>query len=129
LFEKTYKVDFFDANGAYLGHKRVRHGRNAQSPIPPKPPKGYRFDHWEPQVAYVLADTRTTAVYAKKEYLVTFLSETGAVLKQDYVEHGCDAEPPYYYSKQRCQTPTWNGRLTNIQRATVFCAIFDAAIA
>ena len=129
MLEKTYKVEFFDANGSYLGDKRVRHGRTAKAPTPPQPPRGFRFDHWEPQVAFVLSDVRTVAVYSQKEYLVTFLSETGVVLKQEYVLHGHNATPPYYYSKTKSRPAAWNGSLRNIQRPCVFCAVFEAQIA
>ncbi|MDR1927957.1 MAG: hypothetical protein LBQ33_04890 [Oscillospiraceae bacterium] len=129
MLEKTYKVEFFDANGKYLGQKRVRHGRTALCPQPPRPPKGWRFDHWEPQVAFVLKDTVATAVYAPKEYLVTFLSESGVVLKQEYVAHGQDATPPYYYSKKKGRPAAWNGSTRNIQHPCVFCAVFEVRIA
>jgi hypothetical protein len=129
VLEKTYKVDFYDANGVYLGQKRVRHGKTAQSPKPPVPPKGWRFDHWEPQVAFVLCNVRTVAVYSPKEYLVTFLSETGIVLKQEYVPHGQNAAPPHYYSKSKGRKAAWNGSTRNIQRPCVFCAVFEQQIA
>ena len=129
MLEKTYKVEFYDANGAFLGNKRVRHGKTAQAPLQPSPPKGWRFDHWEPQVAFVLNDVRTVAVYTPKEYLVTFLSETGVVLKQDYVPHGQNAVPPHYYSKGKGKMANWNGSTRNIQRPCVFCAVFEQELA
>ncbi|MCL2105587.1 MAG: hypothetical protein FWH26_00745 [Oscillospiraceae bacterium] len=129
MLEKTYKVEFFDANGTFLGDKRVRHGKTAQAPAAPQPPRGWRFDHWEPQVAFVLSDVQTMAVYSPKEYLVTFLSETGVVLKQEYVAHGHNATPPYYYSKLKGKSACWNGSIRNIQRSCVFCAVFEEQIA
>ncbi len=127
MLEKTYKVEFYDANGTFLGNRRVRHGKTAQAPTPPNPPKGWRFDHWEPQVAFVLSDVRTVAVYTPKEYLVTFLSETGIVLKQEYVLHGQNAVPPHYYAKG--QMANWNGSTRNIQRPCVFCAVLERQLA
>jgi hypothetical protein len=125
VLEKTYKVDFFDANGMFLGQRRVRHGKTAQAPKTPSPPKGWRFDHWEPQVAFVLADVRTQAVYTPKEYLVTFLSETGIVLKQEFVPHGQNAAPPHYYSKIKGKMAGWSSSTRNIQRPCVLFATFD----
>jgi hypothetical protein len=113
-----YRVTFWDANGAFLGECCVPHGKTAFPPEKPCPPKGWRFDRWEPQVSYVLCHTQTQAVYVPCEYLVTFLSETGAVLKREYVPHGKDATPPAY---RPCAA--WSGRVTNIQRPQVFYAV------
>ena len=123
MLEKTYQVAFYDDNGTLLGECRVTPGKAAACPAI-RPPKGWRFDRWEPQVNFVLADTRAFAVYVPKEYPVTFLSETGAVLKREYVPHGKDATPPQYACKRKGQ-PNWNGRTTNIQRAQVFRAVFE----
>jgi len=128
MLEKTYRVDFFHANGAFLGGCRVSPGQSARWPLP-TPPKGWRFDRWEPQVSFVLADTRATAVFVPKEYPVTFLSETGAVLKREYVPHGQDATPPPYISKTKGCPASWSGRITNIQHPQVFCAVFERQLA
>ena len=121
--DRICRVEFFDQAGAYLGERYVPRGARAKPPKTPRPPKGWRFDHWEPQVSYVLADVRTTAIYAPKEYLVTFVSETGAVLKREYVPHGQDAAPPLYSTKGRAAS--WNAPTTNIQRPQIFCAMFE----
>ena len=113
---------FYDYNGAFLGECHVAPGKAATGPAV-HPPKGWRFDRWEPQVSFVLANTRAFATYAPKEYPVMFLSETGTVLKREYVSHGKDATPPPYFCKRKGQ-PSWSGRTTNIQRAQVFRAIF-----
>ena len=123
MLGKTYHVEFFDANGAFLGECRAALGKQARAPVP-RPPKGWRFDHWEPQVIYVTGNTRARAVYAPKEYPVTFLSETGALLKREYVPHGKDAHPPQYISKAKGCPANWSGRTTNIQRPQVFRAVF-----
>jgi len=123
MFEKTFLVTFHDCNGAPLGECRVAPGKAAISPRV-HAPKGWRFDHWAPQVSYVLADIQTFAVYVPKEYPVTFLSETGALLKREYVRHGKDATPPPYACKRKGR-PSWSGRTTNIQRAQVFRAMFE----
>jgi hypothetical protein len=124
----TYRVEFFDADGAFLGERRVPPGQNAQPMAPaPRPSKGWRFDHWEPQVSYVHANVRAVAVYTPKEYLVTFLSETGAVLKREYVPHGHDAAPPRY--SPGGNPVRWNGRTQNIQRPQAFCAMIEEQIA
>lgn len=128
MLRKTYTVEFYDANGAFLGKSEVPAGQTARGPVP-KPPKGWRFDRWEPQVAFVISDLQTMAVYAPKEYPVTFLSETGVVLKREYVPHGKDATPPQYVSKTRGCPATWSGRTTNIQRPQVFCAFFERSLA
>jgi len=124
---KTYRVEFFDQNGARLGECRVPYGSAAAPPRPPRPPKGWRFDRWEPQVCYVQGNLRATAVYAPKEYPVTFVSETGRVLKREYVPHGRDATPPPYFSQAKGRAASWNGRTQNIQRAEVFRAVFEIA--
>jgi len=116
-------VEFYDQAGSYLGERFVPRGDSAKPPHAPRPPRGWRFDHWEPQVAFVLADTRATAMYAPKEYLVTFVSETGAVLKREYVPHGHDAAPPPYSTRGRAAC--WNAPTTNIQRPQVFCAMVE----
>ena len=124
----TYRVEFFDADGAFLGERRVPPGQTAQPMAPqPRPSKGWRFDHWEPQVTYVYSNVRAVAVYTPKEYLVTFLSETGAVLKREYVPHGHDAAPPCYSPAGR--PVNWNGRTQNIQRPQAFCAVIEDHIA
>ena len=128
MFEKTFRVEFVDANGAPLGDCRVAPGMAAQCPAT-RPPKGYRFDRWEPQVSYVLSDLRTVAVYVPKEYPVTFVSETGAVLKREYVPHGKDATPPQYFSASRGRPAAWSGRTTNIQRPQVLYAVFERPLA
>jgi len=128
MFEKTFRVEFYDANGACLGDCRTAPGMAAAGPAV-TPPRGYRFDRWEPQVSYVLADTRAVAVYVPKEYSVTFVSETGAVLKREYVPHGKDANPPQYVSKNRNRPAVWSGRTTNIQRPQVFRAVFERPLA
>jgi len=126
---KTYRVEFFDQNGARLGERRVPYGHAAEPPTPPRPPKGWRFDHWEPQVCYVQGNISAVAVYAPKEYPVTFVSETGLVLKREYVPHGRDATPPQYYSQAKGRAASWNGRTQNIQRAEVFRAVFEVHVA
>ena len=123
------RVKFYDAKGKFLGEHHVPRGAAASSPVPPRPPKGWRFDHWEPQVSFVLSDMCARAVYAPKEYLVTFLSETGTVLKQEYVPHGQDAAPPHYYCKTKGCAASWNAPTKNIQRTQVFCAIFEGRLA
>ena len=126
----TYRVEFFDADGAYLGERRVPPGQTALPLAPrPRPPKGWRFDRWEPQVSYVYSNVRALAVYTPKEYLVTFLSETGAVLKREYVPHGHDAAPPQYFSKAKNCAAAWSAPTTNIQRPQVFCAMFEGRLA
>ena len=126
----TYRVEFFDADGAFLGERRVPPGKTALPLAPqPRPPKGWRFDRWEPQVSYVYSNVRAVAVYTPKEYLVTFLSETGAVLKREYVPHGKDATPPPYYSQSRGRPAAWSGRTTNIQRPQVLYAMFERPLA
>jgi hypothetical protein len=126
---KTYRVEFFDHGGAYLGERHVPFGAAATPPMPQRSPKGWRFDHWEPQVCYVMGNTRTVAVYAPKEYPVTFVSETGQVLKREYVPHGRDATPPHYVSPSKGCAAAWNGRTQNIQRAEVFQAVFEVQLA
>jgi len=123
---KTYCVEFFDQNGARLGECRVPFGSAAIPPVLPRPPKGWRFERWEPQICYVQGDMQTIAVYAPKEYPVTFVSETGRVLKREYVPHGRDATPPPYFSPARGVHATWSGRTQNIQRPEIFCAVFEA---
>ncbi|MDR2753919.1 MAG: hypothetical protein LBB50_06390 [Oscillospiraceae bacterium] len=125
----TCLVEFYDYNGAFLGQCRVFRGQAAPYPAMPRPPKGWRFDCWEPQVCYVTENTRTQAVYIPKEYLVTFVSETGAVLKREYVPHGHDAAPPQYVSKTKDHPVIWNGRTQNIQRPQVFRAVFAEQLA
>ena len=120
MLEKTYHVLFFDANGTCLGECRAAPGKAAKPPAV-RPPKGWRFDRWEPQVAFITADTRAVAVYVPKEYPVTFLSESGRVLKREYVPHGKDATPPKYV---KGRPANWIGRTTNIQRPQVFRAVF-----
>ena len=127
--EKLCRVAFYDGNGAFLGERLVSRGAAAAPPAPPRPPRGWRFDHWEPQVAFVLCDTRATAVYAPREYLVTFLSETGAVLKREYVPHGQDAAPPQYFSQTKGRAAAWSAPTKNIQRPQVFCAVFEGHLA
>jgi len=124
----TYRVEFFDADGAFLCERRVPPGQNALPLAPaPRAPKGWRFDHWEPQVSYVYSNVRAVAVYVPKEYLVTFLSETGAVLKREYVPHGHDAVPPRYNPDG--SPVRWNGRIQNIQRPQAFCAVIEEHLA
>ena len=124
----TYRVEFFDADGAFLGERRVPPGQTALPLAPrPRPPKGWRFDHWEPQVSYVYSNVRAVAVYTPKEYLVTFLSETGAVLKREYVPHGQDAVPPRY--SPGGSPVRWNGRTQNIQRPQAFSAVIEEHLA
>jgi len=129
LLKRPCRVEFYDYNGAFLGARLAPKGGAAQAPPRPRPPKGWRFDHWEPQVAFVLSDTRATAVYLPKEYLVTFLSETGAVLKREYVPHGQDAAPPLYFSKTKGRAASWSAPTKNIRRTQVFCALFDGQVA
>ena len=124
----TYRVEFFDADGAFLGERRVPPGHTALPLAPrPRPRKGWRFDHWEPQVSYIYSNVRAVAVYTPKEYLVTFLSETGAVLKREYVPHGHDAVPPRY--SPGGSPARWSGRTQNIQRPQAFCAVIEEHIA
>ena len=123
------QVKFYDAKGKLLGERHVPRGAAASSPVPPRPPKGWRFDHWEPQVSFVLSDLCVRAVYAPKEYAVTFISETGAVLKREYVPHGKDATPPLYVSINRGRPAAWSGRTTNIQRPQAFYAVFERPLA
>ena len=129
MLEKLCRVQFYDYNGTFLGERLVPYGAAAKPPARPRPPKGYRFDCWEPQVSFVFSDVRTMAVYVPKEYLVTFLSETGAVLKREYVPHGQDAAPPQYFSKTKGCAALWNAPTTNIQRPQVFCAVFEGHVA
>ena len=129
MLEKLCRVAFYDWNGMFLGERLVPYGAPAKPPAQPRPPKGWRFDHWEPQVSFVLSDMHATAVYVPREYLVTFLSETGAVLKRQYVPHGQDAAPPPYFSKTRGRAASWNAPTTNIQRPQVFCPVFDGHLA
>ena len=126
---KTYRVKFYGAGGVFLGECRVAFGCAAKAPAPPRPPKGWRFDRWEPQVCYVQSDVRAVAVYAPKEYPVTFLSETGRVLKREYVPHGSDATPPQYISQTKGRPAGWNGPTQNIQRAETFRAVFEVQVA
>ena len=125
--EKICRVEFFDWNGAFLGESTVPRGAPARPPAQPRPPKGWRFDHWEPQVSFVLSDMRTTAAYLPREYLVTFLSETGTVLKREYVPHGQDAVPPRY--SPGGSPVRWNGRTQNIQRPQAFSAVIEEHLA
>lgn len=122
--KKTYCVTFYDYNGAFLGECRTASGQAACGPVV-APPKGWRFDRWEPQVSYVTANTRAIALYVPKEYLVTFLSEHGTVLKREYVPHGKDANPPQYISNHKGLPANWSGRTTNIQRPQVLHAVFE----
>jgi len=126
---KIYRVEFFDQNGVRLGERRVPYGYAADPPAPPRPPKGWRFDRWDPQICYVQGNISTVAVYVPKEYPVTFVSETGRVLKREYVPHGRDATPPTYFSKTKGRAVSWNGRTQNIQRAEVFSAVFEVHVA
>ncbi|MDR0532021.1 MAG: hypothetical protein LBG83_08155 [Oscillospiraceae bacterium] len=124
---KTYRVEFFDANGMPLGECRAVYGSAAHPPKAPHPPKGWRFDHWEPEVCFVRSNLRSVAVYAPKEYLVTFMSETGTVLKREYVPYGGDATPPQYHACGRAAR--WSGPTQNIRRAETFRAQFEGAVA
>ena len=128
MLGRTFKVQFFDFNGVYLGECRVLPGKAAQGPAV-SPPKGWRFDRWEPHTCFVTADMKVFAVYAPKEYPVTFLSENGTVLKREYVPHGKDATPPQYISKGKGRPANWSGRTTNIQRPQVFRAVFERQLA
>ena len=124
----TYRVEFFDADGSFLGERRVPPGQSAlRLAPPPRPPKGWRFDHWEPQVSYVYANVRAVAAYAPQEHLVIFLSETGTVLKREYVPHGHDADPPRY--SPGGAPARWNGRTQNIRRPQAFCAVMEEHVA
>ncbi len=122
-----FKVEFYDAKGKLLSECRVQPGQAAPAPKPPRAPKGCRFDRWEPQVSFVQSNLKTFAVYTPKEYLVMFLSETGDVLKREYVEHGQDAVPPQYSPFGR--PVRWNGTTRNIRRNQAFCAVVGEQIA
>jgi len=125
MLGKTYLVEFFDANGVFLGEYRVAPGKMAQGPAV-HPPKGWRFDRWEPHVCFVTADMKVFAIYAPKEYPVTFLSENGTVIKREYVPHGKDANPPQHI---KGRPVNWSGRTTNIQRPQVFRAVYGRQLA
>ncbi|MDR1465030.1 MAG: hypothetical protein LBJ11_07010 [Oscillospiraceae bacterium] len=122
MLEKTFHVTFYDAQGGCLRRCKVRHGRAAKAPEAPSPPEGWQFERWEPQVAFIMADACAYPVYRRQEHLVTFLSETGAVLKQELVLHGQDASPPYYSSGRG--SAAWDDSTADIRASRVFRAVF-----
>ena len=125
----TYDVTFLDWNGTELHKENVEEGDGAKGPAKDPAREGYDFTGWDKTIGNITENTTATALYAVRNYIVTFLDWDGTVLSKEIVEYGKDAKGPETEPAREGYNFTgWSKPVTNIKADLTVTAQYEKAI-
>ena len=110
---KTYTVRFLDWDNTVLNTQTINHGDSATPPANPSR-VGYDFSGWEGTYTNITSDVDIKATYTIKTYTVRFLDWNDTVLDTQTINHGSNATPPPYPTRNGYINIGWNRDYTNI---------------
>lgn len=119
-----YTVTFLDIYGQTIKAEKVYKGDGATAPQAPDI-KDKSFDRWDTDFSVVTGDITVRPVYVSAaEYTVTFLDETGAVLKTQTVVHGYAAEAPSVPLRENTVFEKWDTAFDTITSDLTVRAVY-----
>ena len=124
-----YAVTFLDWNGTELHKENVEEGDGAKGPAKAPAREGYDFTGWDKTIGNITENTTATALYAVRNYSVTFLDWDGTVLSKEIVEFGKDAKSPETEPAREGYNFTgWSKPVTNIKADLTVTAQYEQRI-
>ena len=110
---KTSTVRFLDYDDTELKSETVNHGDSATPPANPSR-VGYDFSGWEGTYTNITSNVDIKATYTIKTYTVRFLDWDNTVLNTQTINHGSNATPPSYPTRDGYINIGWNRNYTNV---------------
>ena len=121
---RTFKVEFYDYDGAFIEVQSVEIGGSAQLPSWTPSREGYKFIGWSADFSVGTSDLVIKALYEKDNTVkVTFIDKDGNVLSEQRVEIGKNATPPNAPSIEGYDQ-AWDKSFTGITEETVIQATY-----
>lgn len=119
-----YTVNFVDFDGTVLITQEVKENEPASPPGNPAR-TGYTFVGWNQDFSEITSDLTITALYEINQYTVTFVDDSGNVLKTETVSYLSSATPPTASPKEGYVFWGWDREYAEVTSDITVKAIYQ----